>query len=200
MVTLGVLEWSWVTWVASLAAVGVSGAVAGGEGNWRRSNHLHLGFATHGGMWGDALLLPVVNALVVPGIAPGLWLAGPLTLGVLGSVGLHLWWHGGHREGVRDHLWPIRPTGRWHTDLSWSGWCHVVYVALEVALLLAYAVTPAPIAVVWWVAALLSVHVLVGILQPSWVATGRLVRDDIALAALAMVTVWAVTAAKVLGG
>ena len=189
--------WSWVTWVVSLAAVGVSGAVAGLEGNWRRSARLHLGFATHGGMWGDALLLPVVNALVVPGIAPGRWLAGPLALGVLASVVLHMWWHGGHHEGVRDHLWPLRQTGRWHTDLSWAGWCHVGYVALEVALLLAYAVTPVSATVAVGVATLLSVHVLVGVLQPSWVATGRLVREDIALAALAITLVWAVTAVKV---
>lgn len=193
------MEWSWVTWLVSLVAVGVSGAVAAVEGHWRRSPQLQLGFATHGGMWGDALVLPVANALVVPWIGPGLWLAGPLMFGVLASVVIHMWWHGGHHEGVRDHVWPARPTGRWHTDLSRSGWCHVVYVAIEVALLMAYAVVPMPAAVVWAVTVMLTVHVLLGVLQPSWVATGRLVREDIWLAALSVAAVWIVGAVKGLG-
>jgi hypothetical protein len=194
-----VLEWSAVTWVVSVMSVIVSGGVAAAEGHWRRSTRLDLGFVTHGGMWGDLLLLPIVNALVVPWIAPGAWLTGPLLIGALASVIIHRWWHGGQHASVRDHLWPSRPTGRWHADLSWSGWCHVVYVTVEVALLLAYAVTPVPAAVTWTVTALLTVHVLVGVLQPSWVAAGRLVREDVALAALAIVATWTVALVQILG-
>jgi hypothetical protein len=46
----------------------------------------------------------------------------------------------------------------------------------------------------------LSVHVLVGVLQPSWIATGRLAREDLALTALALVAVWAVAGVKVVWG
>jgi uncharacterized protein YndB with AHSA1/START domain len=184
----------------SLTAVVVSGAVAAVEGNWRRSTRLHLGFATHGGMWGDAVLLPIVNALAVPWIVPGTWLIGPLLGGLVGTVLIHAWWHGGHDAGVRDHLWPTRPTGRWYADLSWSGGCHVVYVAVESALLLAFAVSATPAPVTWIVSGLLTAHVLVGVLQPSWMATGRFVREDLALTAMALAAVWAVAAFKLAGG
>ena len=127
--------WSGATWIVSVAAVAVSGAVAAVEGHWRRSARVQVGFAGHGGMWGDAVLLPVVNALVVPWISAGEWLAWPLLAGAAASTALHAWWHGGHQHGVREHMWPSRPTGHWYADLSWAGWCHVVYVAFEVAVL-----------------------------------------------------------------
>ena len=55
------VEWSWPTWVASVAAVLLSGAVAWLEGNWVRRSGLSMGFANHGGMWGDLLLLEILR-------------------------------------------------------------------------------------------------------------------------------------------
>ena len=136
------LEWSWPAWLISVAAVAASGAVAALEGHWSRARGLDIGFGTHGGMWSDALLLSALNALVVPWIGFGRWLFWTLAAGAAGTVALHAWWHGGHGAGFREHMWPARPTGRWYADLSWAGWCHVVYVAFEVALFVAYVATP----------------------------------------------------------
>jgi hypothetical protein len=190
------MEWSGSTWLASIAAVMVSGAVAAYEGHWRRRAGLDMGFADHGGMWGDLLLLPVANAVAVPWIEPGWWLVGPFALATIVSVVLHVWWHGGTRHGVRDHMWPSRPSGRWAADLSLAGWCHVVYVAGELGLLLAWALSPAPRDVVWAVTIILSLHAPLGMLQPAWFATGRLLAVSVRLVALALGTAWVVAAAK----
>ena len=193
------LEWSWPAWLISVAAVAVSGAVAASEGHWGRSRGLDVGFGAHGGMWGDAVLLSALNAMVVPWVEPGRWLAATLAAGVAGTVALHAWWHGGHGAGLREHMWPARSTGRWYADLSWAGWCHVVYVAFEVALLVAYAASPMPPRVVLVVSLLLSAHVPLGVLLPPWTASRAVSRNDLWQTLLAIVAVWAVAAAKVWG-
>jgi hypothetical protein len=193
------LSWSEATWIVSVAAVAVSGAVAAAEGHWRRSARVRVGFASHGGMWGDVVLLPIVNALIVPWVAGGAWLVLPLLVGAAASVALHAWWHGGHEHGLRDHMWPSRPTGGWRSDLSWAGWCHVVYVAVEVAVLAAYAVTPMPARVVVLVSVLLTAHVPLGVILPAWSATRRVFRKDLWQTVLAIAAIWAVAVGKVLG-
>lgn len=168
----------------------MSGAVAAVEGHWRRGARLDVGFATHGGMWGDAVLLSAVNALVVPWIEPGWWLVAAALSGIVGTMALHRWWHGGHRDGLREHMWPARPVGRWRHDLSWAGRCHVVYVACEIAVLACYVVTAMPAAVVLMVSALLTVHVPLGVLQPPWIANGQVHRSDVWQAGLAITAIW----------
>ena len=190
------MEWSASAWLVSVAAVMVSGAVAAREGHFRKRPGLDLGFANHGGMWGDLLLLPVVNAVAAPWIEPGWWLLAPLTVAAIVSLVLHVWWHGGTPHGVRDHMWPSRPSGQWAADLSLSGWCHVVYVTGELGLLLAWAWSPAPPAVVWLVTIILSLHAPLGVLQPAWFATGRLLTMGVRLVMLAWATAWVVAAAK----
>lgn len=187
-----------MTWAVSVAAVAVSGAVAAWEGHWWRSDRVDIGFSGHAGMWGDAVLLASVNALVVPWITPGWWLVLPLGIGAAASAALHAWWHGGHGGGLREHMWPARPTRRWHADLSWAGWCHVGYVAFEVALLTAYVVSPMPASVVLLVSLLLTTHVPIGVLLPPWSAARRVHRGDLWQVAAAIVSVWAVGAVKVL--
>ena len=190
------LEWSWPAWVISVAAVAASGLVAALEGNWKRRRSLDVGFGAHGGMWGDALLLSAVNAIAVPWIAPGPWLAWALAAGLAATVALHAWWHGGHGVGLREHMWPARPTGRWFADLSWAGWCHVAYVAFEVALLAAYAASPMPATSVLAISLLLSAHVPVGVLLPPWSGARRVYREDVWQMVLAIGVVWAIAAAK----
>jgi hypothetical protein len=194
------MAWSSEVWLVSVVAVVVSGVVAAAEGHWRRGHRLHVGFAAHGGMWGDAILLPIANALIVPWLPSGAWLAAPLAGGVVASAALHLWWHGGHAGGIREHMWPSRPTGRWAADLSWAGWCHVVYVSFEVALLLAYVVTPVPARVVVLVSLLLTAHVPIGVLVPAWTATRRIFREDVWQTAVAIAAIWAVAAIKTQAG
>jgi hypothetical protein len=190
------MEFSWGAWLVSVAVVLASGAVAAHEGHWRRRPGLDMGFADHGGMWGDALLLPIANALAVPSIAPGWWLLAPLAAGAAISWRLHIVWHGGATGGVRDHMWPARPTGRWAADLSRSGWCHVLYVAGEMGLLLAWAWSPSPAVAVWTVTTILSLHAPLGVLQPSWFATGRLLGAGVRLVILALGAAWLIAALK----
>jgi hypothetical protein len=185
--------------MVSVAAVAVSGAVAAAEGHWRRSARVRVGFASHGGMWGDVILLPIVNALIGPWVVGGAWLMLPLFVGAAASVALHAWWHGGHQGGIRDHIWPSRRTGRWRGDLSRAGWCHVVYVAVEVAVLATYAVTPMPTRVVMLVSVLLTAHVPLGVILPAWSAARRVFREDLWQTALAIAAIWAVAGVKVLG-
>ena len=72
------MEWSWTTWVVSVLAVVVSGAAAWLEGNWVKRTGLAMGFANHGGMWDDLILLPIANAAIVPHLTVGGWLAPAL--------------------------------------------------------------------------------------------------------------------------
>lgn len=190
------MAWSWITWVVSVLAVVLSGVVAAAEGNWRRSARLDIGFGGHGGMWGDALLLPVVNALVTPWVEPGWWLLGTLAVGLAGSIALHVWWHGGHDGGIREHMWPARPSGQWHRDLSWAGWMHVIYVTGEVAVLAVYLVTPLPLTTVILVSLLLTFHVPLGVLVPAWTAASRVFREDVWQTAIAVATTWTIAVLK----
>jgi hypothetical protein len=96
-------------------------------------------------------------------------------------------------------MWPSRPIGRWHADLSWAGWCHVVYVAFEVAVLAAYVVTPIPARVVGLVSVLLTAHVPIGVILPAWTAARRVFREDLWQTALAIAAIWTIAAAKVMG-
>lgn len=193
------LEWSWAAWLVSVAAVAGSGLVARAEGNWHRRPGLDIGFGNHGGMWGDAVLLPIANAVIVPHMPWGWWLLGPVAVAAVTSVALHAWWHGATPHGVRDHMWPTRPTSRWAADLSLAGWCHVAYVTFELALLLAYAAIPVPLPVVALVTAVLSIHVPLGLLHPAWFATGGIRVAGTRLMAGALVTLWTVSGMKVLG-
>ena len=54
-----------------------------------------MGFANHGGMWGDLLLLPVANAVIVPHLTSGLWIAPSVALGCVLSVWVHVHWYRG---------------------------------------------------------------------------------------------------------
>jgi len=191
-----VFEWSGTAWLVSIAVVVASGAVAFGEGNGRRRPGLDIGFINHGGMWGDALLLPVANALVIPRLSAGWWMLGPALLAAIASIAVHHWWHGGAPHGMRDHMWPARPDRHWATDLSIAGWCHVLYVAGELTVLLAYGMTPVPPLVVVAVAIILSVHVPIGLLQPGWFATGRVLPAGTRLTAAVLVGIWIATLAK----
>jgi hypothetical protein len=189
-------QFSVITWIVSVAAVLMSGFAAWIEGNWRRRDGLGIGFAEHGGMWGDLLLLPIVNAVIVPHLMVGVWMAVPLVVAALTSTWLHATWHGGHTSAIRDHTWPSRPYGRWNSDLSIAGWLHVFYVAGEFGLILTWALSPMPVAAVILVALVLSVHVPVGLLQPGWFASGRRPVSAIPLLASSLALLWATVLIK----
>jgi hypothetical protein len=187
-----VVEWSGVGWAVSVLAVIMSGVVAAAEGNARRRAGLDMGFLDHAGMWGDLVLLPIANAAIVPWLTPGWGLFGAGVAATACSVGLHMWWHGSATTAISDHMWPARSHGHWARDLSRAGWCHVAYVAAELTLLFAYALTPTPIATTLIVTAVLTIHVPIGVLQPAWFATGRVFDWNVRTTILALAAVWAV--------
>ena len=92
------MEFSRTTWLISVAAVLVSALLAWRRGDLRRRLELDMGFANHGGMWGDLLLLPVANAVIVPHLTSGLWIAPSVALGSALSMRVHVHWYRGERD------------------------------------------------------------------------------------------------------
>ena len=166
-----------MTWWLSVAAVVVSAALAWWQGNFTRRPGLDMGFVNHGGMWGDLLLLPVANAVIVPHLAGG----STQSIALLVAVGLSFWVHvhwyrgdGDRARHSREHMWPSRPHGSWWRDLSWAGCAHVVYVAGELTVLMGFVLFPMPAAVVAVVCVVFTLHVPLGLLQPRWYLTGHI--------------------------
>lgn len=195
----------------SVIAVLVAGALAWFEGNWRQRPGLGMGFANHGGMWSDLVLLSMANAVIVPHLTWGWWVPAALAIATGASVWVHAHWHrppsplGGddscERDGARplrgDHMWPSHAHGVWWRDLSWSGWAHVLYVIGELTLLIGFALNQAPVDAIIFVAAIFTVHVPIGLLQPRWFLTGHIatVQEQPLLAPL-LLALWAATIVK----
>ena len=91
----------------------------------------------------------------------------PVALAAIVSLVLHVWWHGGTLHGVRDQYVAGAPLRTMGGGSVAAGWCHVVYVAGELGLMLAWALSPAPPAVVWLVTIILSLHAPLGVPQPA---------------------------------
>jgi hypothetical protein len=192
------MAWSWTTYIVSVAAVAVSGYAAWREGNWRRRPGLAMGFADHGGMWDDVILLPFANAAIVPYLTIGPWLIATLALSAAASIAIHVHWYRGDRDTHSpEHMWPGRPHGTWHLDLSVAGWLHVLYVIGELTLLGGFLVHDMPRLVVLLVAAIFTIHVPIGLLQPRWFVTGRLASlAEQPLLLPCLVMLWLVVAIK----
>jgi hypothetical protein len=209
------MEFSWTTWVISVAAVVVSGLIARLEGNWRRRPGLGMGFVNHGGMWGDVLWLPLANSVIVPHLTPGPWILVALAASAAASLAVHAFWYGrgrdahcaddrlvalgdeqpGRRRG--DHMWPARVDGVWWRDLSWSGWAHVVYVVAELTLLAGFATHAMPAAAIVLVAAVFTLHVPIGLLQPRYFLTGHIATaSEQPLLLPLLAALWAAVASK----
>ena len=52
-----------------------------------------MGFANHGGMWSDLVLLSMANAVVVPHLTWGPWLVGALLVSGLAAIWVHVFWY-----------------------------------------------------------------------------------------------------------
>ena len=193
------MEWSWTTWIVSVLAVIVSGGAAWSEGNWRRRPGLAMGFADHGGMWDDVILLPIANAVMTPHLSAGRWIVAAVALATAASVFVHIHWYRGHRDSHSpEHMWPGRSYGTWLRDLSVAGWLHVLYVIGELTLLVGFLLYPMPVVTIVLVTALFTIHVPIGLLQPRWFLTGRIatLREQ-PLLVPCLVALWLVAAIKV---
>ena len=185
-----------------------------------------MGFVNHGGMWGDLVLLPMANAVIVPHLTAGGWIAGATALSTVASLAVHKFWYrpfsgpltqptqaeaadvvrrdddpsgvpGEGAGGEGDHMWPSYARGTWAGDLSWSGWGHVAYVAGELTLLCGFLLHSIPPDVVIFVAAIFTVHIPIGLLQPRWYRTGHIatVSEQPLLAPL-LLALWTMAAVK----
>ena len=174
------MQWSWTAWIASVAAVVASGAIAWLEGSWSKRPGLGMGFANHGGMWSDLVLLAFANAVIVPYLTFGPWVIGAVVLSTVASILVHMHWYGHHPPGQPNadargnHMWPCRNRGTWWGDLSWSGRAHVLYVIGELALLAGFLVHDVPVDVILFVAIVFTIHVPIGLLQPRYFLTGHI--------------------------
>jgi hypothetical protein len=157
-----------------------------------------MGFANHGGMWGDLVLLPIANAVIAPRLTFGRWIVGALILSSIASVWVHHYWYRGHRMAhSAEHMWPSRRSGACFRDLSWTGWLHVLYVIGQLTILVGFLLHPMPRSVVLVVAAVFTVHLFIGLLQPRWFVSGQIasLRQQPLLAPL-LAALWAVVIAK----
>ena len=76
----------------------VSALLAWMRGDLRKRPGLDMGFANHGGMWGDLVLLPIANGAIVPHLTSGLWIAPSVALCFALSVRVHRYWYRGDRD------------------------------------------------------------------------------------------------------
>jgi hypothetical protein len=111
---------------------------------------------------------------------------------------VHHYWYRGHRvTHSAEHMWPSRQTGTCFRDLSRAGWLHVLYVIGQLTILIGFLVHPMPRSVVLVVAAVFTVHLFLGLLQPRWFVSGQIatLRQQPLLASL-LAALWAVVIAK----
>ena len=174
-----------------------------------RWQHLPMSFLNN---WtvsvGDLLVFPAVNALVAPYL---LSMAGwewkyPVFffIGIAASVIVHrIWW--GHDENL-GHVFKSWNRGRgkeggrpafWVRDLTKAGWVHFWFMALQVAIMLAYIFTPMPKAVVLWVSGLLAVFFVIQNVQAVMIQKGYAPKIFF-IAVAEFSAIWTVALAKLL--
>ncbi len=168
-----------VAWIVSVLYMALAAYVAFREGTFA-AGAVSISFANHGGMWGDLIILPVVNGLIVPYIPRltgkrTITACGLLVCAIILTVFAHAQWAAmGKAQGTTDFVFPVHTSGAWYNDLSVSGYLHMVYMSLELTLMFAYAITSMPKRRVYWISGLLTVHVILGQVQPGWYLNGTI--------------------------
>lgn len=182
--------------IAGLVALSAIASLADGTFTNRR---VTMGFLYHGGMWGDLILMSVVTGFVFPYfltnprfVIPALLISCAVTF--LAHVQWAQWMR---KDGITGHVFPGHQTGVWYLDLSPAGWIHVVVMAVLLTAFVLYAISATPATVVFIVSILLSVHVLVGSVQPAWYCTGKLWSwPTVSVVLLSLGIIWTTAALK----
>ncbi len=159
-----------------------------------------MGFLYHGGMWGDLLILSVVNGYVFPHLTRNTAIVyGSSAVAIVLTLIAHWAWANGMREHhMTGHMFPAHVHGVWYRDLSLSGWMHIVTMTFLLGILLVYIVSPMPRDVVMLTSVLVSIHVVLGTVQPGWYCTGSLLtKANLVPPATAIAITWIVAAAKI---
>jgi hypothetical protein len=172
-------SFSTIAWIVSVLYMALAAYVS-----WKEHNFTHgfikIGFVNHGGMWGDLIILPVVNGLVVPhfpritakrSVVACALLACAITVAVFAH---EQWAAMGKALGTTDFVFPEHSAGIWYNDMSVSGYLHLVYMSLELTLILAYSMVSMPVRRILWVSGLLTIHVILGQVQPGWYSSGTI--------------------------
>ncbi len=163
--------------------------------SWRK---VKMPFLYHGGMWGDFLIMPIVNGLIWNHLDAPLS-AILITLALTGAITLAMHWLWGENPETRyqGHMWLPLGHNSWFRDLSIAGWLHVVFMTGEMTILALYVISPTPPTITTAVGILLTVFWPLGSLQPCYVMTGRWFDRNAVLASIAIVAgTWTVTAWK----
>jgi uncharacterized Tic20 family protein len=174
--TRTLVPFSLQTWIVSVVSVVICAVVSWMEGTLT-APYVTIGFLNHGGMLGDLIIMPLINGMIAPRF-PRLTARRALLLGALFVCALMLaiiahqqWALIGRTAGITDHVFPRHGPDIWYHDLSVAGYLHVIYMSLELTLLLAYASVHMPRSTVVLVTGLLTIHVVVGQVQPAWYVT-----------------------------
>ena len=161
-----------------------------------------MGFVNHGGMWGDLLILPIAAASIIPRLDARARSATLLLSLFAVAVGLSLFAHAqwsamGAILQTTDHVFPTHASGLWYRDISVAGWMHVAYMALQLAVFLGYIAVPMPREVILLVSGLLSVHLVIGQIEPGWYSTGEIwVARNVIPTGMCLVITWSVAVLK----
>ncbi|HEY5026940.1 MAG TPA: hypothetical protein VIK39_00905, partial [Candidatus Angelobacter sp.] len=83
------------------------------------------------------------------------------------------WAAAGNAQRTTDFVFPSH-TSIWYNDLSVSGYLHVIYMSLELALILLYLLIPLPPRRILWITGLITAHLVLGQVQPAWFATHKI--------------------------
>lgn len=156
-----------------------------------------ISFISHGGTWGDFMIIPVVNALIWPHLCGSLQKVVFIFLAsLMMMILLHVIW--GSDLETTGHMWPSHPTGSWLRDLSIAGWVHVAYTTATFTILLIYATSPTPVRTAWIVGVLMMIFWCFAVVQPGYVITGRIFDLQATLTSVAFLgATWGVTLWKV---
>jgi hypothetical protein len=137
-------SFSVIAWIASILYMALAGYVAWREGTFTAGS-VSISFANHGGMWGDFMILPIVNGLIVPYLPRitgkrRIVAGGLLACAIMLTVFAHAQWAAmGKALGTTDFVFPQHTGGGWYNDMSVSGYLHLGYMGVELALILGYA-------------------------------------------------------------
>ncbi len=158
-----------------------------------------MDFLHHGGMWGDFIILSVVNGYIVPHLTRNSAIVYSLSaVAVILTLITHwAWAKGMQAHHITGHMFPAHVHGVWYRDLSLSGWMHVVTMAFLLGILLVYIPSPMPRDVVFLTSTLVSIHSVLGTVQPGWYCSGSIcTKANLLPPAVAIAITWAVAALK----
>lgn len=188
---------------AMFTVVLLSAGVSWFEGTFT-GNSVTMGFLNHGGMWGDLFIVPIVAGQIVPHIRRDRRLSLPIgvalvALSAIITIVVHQRWDAmGEALGTTDHVFPSHEASIWYRDLSLAGYLHVIYMSAVLALVLAYSLVPVPRSTVLLVSGLLTIHVVLGQVQPAWYSTGTISEPSTIIpTTITVLLVWIVGAWKI---